>query len=177
MYYLYIWHCPPSYVKIGISANPESRLLHTQANNPYIMTLIAKIAYPDEILASQAETYLCYALSSFKVHGEWFEIPISQLIAICKFIEVSVECTLSVSYPDYQVNMRQSTKTKLNQKVAIQCIRDNQEKYETIRKSVLEQNPTANKRDIAEAIAIAMTGDAKGYMTVMRAYKQLDIEL
>jgi PHD/YefM family antitoxin component YafN of YafNO toxin-antitoxin module len=65
----------------------------------------------------------------------------------------------------------------LNQKVAMEYIKSNQSEYESIRKTVLEQNPTANKRDIAEAIAEAMTGDTRGYMTVIRAYKKIGIDL
>jgi hypothetical protein len=79
----------------------------------------------------------------------------------------------TVSNSSKQLDYSQS----LTQKAAIEYIRDNQSEYETIRKTVLEQNPTANKRDIAEAIAETMTGEARGYMTVIRAYKKLDIEL
>lgn len=65
----------------------------------------------------------------------------------------------------------------LSQKAAIQYIKDNQSEYETIAKTVINSNPKATQKDIAEAIAEAMTGDRRGYMTVIRAYKKLDYEM
>lgn len=75
----------------------------------------------------------------------------------------------SFSTPDY-------TQT-LTQKAAMQYIQEKAEEYKLIAKTVREQNPTANQKDIAAAIAEAMTGDARGYMTVIRAYKKLNIDM
>jgi hypothetical protein len=79
----------------------------------------------------------------------------------------------TVSNSSKQLDYGQS----LTQKAAVQYIGDNQNEYEELRKTVLDSNPTANKRDVAEAVAIAMTGDPRGYMTVIRAYKKLGLEL
>lgn len=65
----------------------------------------------------------------------------------------------------------------LTQKAAMQYISEKAEEYKEIAKTVREQNPTANQKDIAAAIAEAMTGDERGYMTVIRAYKKLNIEM
>jgi hypothetical protein len=65
----------------------------------------------------------------------------------------------------------------LTQKTAMQYIQEKAEQYKAIAKTVREQNPTANQRDIAMAIAEEMTGDARGYMTVIRAYKKLNVEM
>lgn len=66
-----------------------------------------------------------------------------------------------------------NTAQSLNQKAALVYIKDNESQYETVAKTVIEQNPTANQTDIAKAIASEMTGDERGYMTVIRAYKKL----
>ena len=44
-------------------------------------------------------------------------------------------------------------------------------------KKAKTKDPTANKRIVAESIAMLMTGKSRGYMTVIRAYKELGKEL
>jgi len=79
----------------------------------------------------------------------------------------------TVSNSSKQLDYTQS----LTQKAALQYIQDKADEYKAIAKTVREQNPTANQRDIAEAISRAMTGEERGYMTVIRAYKKLGIEM
>lgn len=65
----------------------------------------------------------------------------------------------------------------LNKKAAIQYFKDNQSEYEKLKRAVLNSNPTATKKDIAEAIAESMTGDKRGYMTVIRAAKEVGFDV
>ena len=91
-----------------------------------------------------------------------------------RIAQAYVERRLGTPNKTVSDSLGQSQQTvTLTKKAAIQYIKDNETKYEQIAKDVLEQNPTANQRTIAEAIAEAMTGDARGFKTVIRAYKEL----
>jgi hypothetical protein len=77
-----------------------------------------------------------------------------------------------------QDSLRQSiSKQTLNKKTAMRLIEANKFEYKSLIETVLADNPTATQKDISEAISESMTGEITGYKTVIRAYKQLGIEL
>jgi hypothetical protein len=80
--------------------------------------------------------------------------------------------------PTVSDSTRQSNSMQtLSKKVAMKLILDNESEYKDTIQTVLDSNPKANQRDIAEAIAIAMTGESTGYKTVIRAYQELEKDL
>lgn len=102
-----------------------------------------------------------------KLTEQYMENAINRL----GYVPEMAQVTVSNSYQ--QTNHAQS----LRKKVALEYLKKDSARYETIRQTVLEGNPTATQTDIAKAIANEMAGDDRGYMTVMRAYKELGLEL
>lgn len=69
---------------------------------------------------------------------------------------------------------RQSNGAKtINKKGAIAYIETHETELETIARTVLDDNPNATQKEIAESLALEITGDTRGYKTVIRAYSSL----
>lgn len=140
------------------------------------MKLVCLIEYPDELLAEMAETHICYALSRFHERGEWYDIDTDLLTAFVRFIEISLGNAVSFDYPDYTVEARM-TKTKMSKRMAVYLVNKNRDLYRGIINELISKNPNITQTEKAKMLARYMTGDKSGYMSVMRAYKELKIKL
>lgn len=71
-------------------------------------------------------------------------------------------------------SLGQSDRSKtLNMKGALQYIQLHELELETVLQTVLDTNPNATQSERAMALAEKISGDARGYKTVIRAYKSL----
>lgn len=71
-------------------------------------------------------------------------------------------------------SLGQSDRSKtLNMKGALQYIELHQLELETVLQTILDTNPNATQSERAMALAEAISGDSRGYKTVIRAYKSL----
>lgn len=60
--------------KIGISGNPQNRLLQLQTGNPTPIALRYTIPLPTLDIARKLETYLHKKYDHTRTHGEWFDV-------------------------------------------------------------------------------------------------------
>lgn len=74
-------------IKIGVSANPESRLKELQTGNPFKLIIIKTVPCLTKNAAHALESSLheLTRVTNKKMNGEWFRIyqPIDPLIGMC----------------------------------------------------------------------------------------------
>lgn len=69
--YLYFIKCN-SYIKIGISSRPKSRLHSIQVGSPYKCKLVLAIPFPSRAEAAKEEEYYHKKYEYLNKRGEWF---------------------------------------------------------------------------------------------------------
>ena len=76
MSYVYLIRCgDTNYYKVGISENPNERLVCLQASNPHPLTVVALCLVGCKAEATRVEGETHRNLSKYHVQGEWFELP------------------------------------------------------------------------------------------------------
>jgi hypothetical protein len=79
------------YCKIGRTYNLENRLRTIQTTHPYPLT-VAKVWQVSNGL--EVERYLHQRFASFKMHGEWFQLPVHEVEALISVKEWHIEKTI-----------------------------------------------------------------------------------
>ena len=76
-------------IKIGVSANPWSRLDQLQTGNPYRLALRGVFEYED---AYGIERVMHTLLGEFRAVGEWFSVPRTILAHAHKIAHFAILC-------------------------------------------------------------------------------------
>ena len=98
--YVYAIHSPesPSHVKLGLSADPESRLKRLQTGNPYRLQLIWTHPCPD---MTAVESVLHGTFEKYRIPGgEWFDLrPIDDPEHLAQFLDLLATKYLTEDLP------------------------------------------------------------------------------
>jgi predicted GIY-YIG superfamily endonuclease len=83
--YVYIIHqTTTNYIKIGIADNPKNRLKELQTASPLPLHLKFTLSCQDRNAAIAIESGLHQHYEKQRMSGEWFDIPVEQIVDILK---------------------------------------------------------------------------------------------
>jgi hypothetical protein len=69
-------------VKIGITSNPNARILQLQTGHPERLLLVHSFGFPDRWQASSIERAVMEVAADHRLSGEWFDIPWTRAVLI-----------------------------------------------------------------------------------------------
>lgn len=87
--YLYVMRDSQGLVKIGLAADPDSRLHSVQTGNPYEVELAATSGPWRRCRAEMHERDLHQTYSPWHQRGEWFDIPEPQYHALVRQVNTN----------------------------------------------------------------------------------------
>lgn len=116
-YYIYFAGIDTGYTKIGISSDPQSRLIELQVGNPHEIKIYSTIKVKDMRTAQTVESMLHSRYASYRGIGEWFSIPVNivfeEIVWCMKLVSlIKDESEVLIDDNVYQRTFRESQATK-----------------------------------------------------------------